>query len=78
MKRRFGRRRNPAEGSEQGRPRQRLPQQQIQLMAGLRRQHAAALSLPLDAVGIAAGTNEHLGYVGEEKGITCFAMVLLR
>ena len=38
---------------------------------------AAALSLPLDAVGIAAGTNEHLGYVGEEKGITCFAMVLL-
>ena len=38
---------------------------------------AAALSLPPDAVGIAAGTNEHLGYVGEEKGITCFAMVLL-
>lgn len=38
---------------------------------------AAALSLPLDAVGIAAGTNEHLGYVGEEKGITCFALVLL-
>ncbi len=38
---------------------------------------AAALSLPPDAVGIAAGTNEHLGYVGEEKGITCFALVLL-
>lgn len=38
---------------------------------------AAALSLPPDAVGIAAGTNERLGYVGEEKGITCFAMVLL-
>ena len=38
---------------------------------------AAALSLSPDAVGIAAGTNERLGYVGEEKGITCFAMVLL-
>ena len=38
---------------------------------------AAALSLPLDAVGIAAGTNEHLGYVGEEKGITCFSLILL-
>ena len=39
---------------------------------------AAALSLSPDAVGIAAGTNEHLGYVGEGKGITCCASVLLR
>lgn len=43
----------------------------------MRRSLAAALSLPLSAVGIAAGTNEKLGYVGEEKGITCFATVLL-
>ena len=46
-------------------------------IGAMRANLAAALSLPLDAVGIAAGTNEHLGYVGEEKGITCFAMVLL-
>ena len=39
---------------------------------------AAALSLSPDAVGIAAGTNERLGYVGEGKGITCCASVLLR
>ena len=44
----------------------------------MRRSLAAALSLPLSAVGIAAGTNEKLGYVGEEKGITCFATVLLK
>lgn len=43
----------------------------------MRQNVARALGLPLSAVGIAAGTNEHLGYVGEEKGITCFAMVLL-
>lgn len=39
---------------------------------------AAALNLPLSAVGIAAGTNEKLGYVGEEKGITVYATVLLQ
>ncbi len=38
---------------------------------------AAALSLPISAVGIAAGTNEKLGYVGEGKGITVYATVLL-
>ncbi len=39
---------------------------------------AAALALPLSAVGIAAGTNEKLGYVGEGKGITVFSYVSLR
>lgn len=39
---------------------------------------ATALSLPLSAVGIAAGTNEKLGYVGEGKGITVFCTVLLK
>lgn len=39
---------------------------------------ANALDLPENAVGIAAGTNEKLGYVGEGKGITCFATVLLK
>lgn len=38
---------------------------------------AAALSLPLSAIGIAAGTNEKLGYVGEKKGITVYATVML-
>ncbi len=38
---------------------------------------AAALSIPLSAIGIAAGTNEKLGYVGEKKGITVYATVLL-
>lgn len=36
-----------------------------------------ALGLPENAIGIAAGTNEKLGYVGEKKGITCYASVLL-
>lgn len=35
-----------------------------------------ALALPENAIGIAAGTNEKLGYVGEKKGITVFATVL--
>lgn len=39
---------------------------------------SAALSVPLSAVGIAAGTNEKLGYVGEEKGITVYATVFLK
>lgn len=38
---------------------------------------AAALSLPVSCVGITAGTNEGLGYVGEGKGITVTANVLL-
>lgn len=38
---------------------------------------ADALSVPLSAIGIAAGTNEKLGYVGEKKGITVYATVLL-
>ena len=39
---------------------------------------ASALSIPTDCVGVAAGTNEGLGYVGEGKGITVYAYVLLR
>lgn len=39
---------------------------------------AQHLNLPLSAIGIAAGTNEKLGYVGEKKGITCFTTVLLK
>lgn len=36
-----------------------------------------ALGTDVSCVGVAAGTNEKLGYVGEGKGITCFATVLL-
>ncbi|MBO4940027.1 MAG: 2-C-methyl-D-erythritol 4-phosphate cytidylyltransferase [Clostridia bacterium] len=39
---------------------------------------ASALRLDPTAVGIAAGTNEGLGYVGEGKGITVYAYVLLK
>jgi 2-C-methyl-D-erythritol 4-phosphate cytidylyltransferase/2-C-methyl-D-erythritol 2,4-cyclodiphosphate synthase len=39
---------------------------------------AAALSIPPSAIGISAGTNEGLGYIGEGKGITVHANVLLR
>lgn len=35
-----------------------------------------ALSIPLSRIGVAAGTNERLGYVGEGKGITVYATVL--
>ena len=38
---------------------------------------ADVLHIPVTQIGIAAGTNEKLGYVGEGKGITCFATVLL-
>ena len=40
---------------------------------------SVALALEIDerAVGITAGTNEKLGYVGEGKGITVYAYVLL-
>ena len=44
---------------------------------GMKRNLAEALNLPENAIGIAAGTNEKLGYVGEGKGITCYATVLL-
>ncbi|MBR4943217.1 MAG: 2-C-methyl-D-erythritol 2,4-cyclodiphosphate synthase [Clostridia bacterium] len=39
---------------------------------------AKALRLDATAVGISAGTNEGLGYVGEGKGITVNAFVLLK
>ncbi|MBQ8446646.1 MAG: 2-C-methyl-D-erythritol 2,4-cyclodiphosphate synthase, partial [Clostridia bacterium] len=39
---------------------------------------AAALRVDETAVGVSAGTNEGLGYVGEGKGITVNAYALLR
>lgn len=36
---------------------------------------ARMLSIPEERIGVAAGTNEKLGYVGEEKGITVYAYV---
>ena len=39
---------------------------------------AGALGVDVNAVGISAGTNEGLGYVGEGKGITVNAYVLSR
>ena len=47
-------------------------------IAQMQERISAALSLPCDRVGISAGTNEKLGYVGEGKGITVYAYVLLR
>ncbi len=44
----------------------------------IRRSLSQALGLSGSAVGIAAGTNEKLGYIGEGKGITVYATVLLR
>ncbi len=37
-----------------------------------------ALNLPPSCIGVTAGTNEKLGYVGEGKGITAYAYVLLK
>lgn len=39
---------------------------------------AIALKIPTDRIGITAGTNERLGYVGEGKGITVYATTLLQ
>ncbi len=39
---------------------------------------ANALTCPLSHIGVGAGTNEGLGYVGEGKGITVYAHVLLK
>ena len=39
---------------------------------------ASVLKLDETAIGVAAGTNEGLGYVGEGKGITVNAYALLR
>lgn len=43
----------------------------------MRAKLATALGISPSAVGIAAGTNEKLGYVGEGKGITVYAVALL-
>ena len=39
---------------------------------------SGVLKVDPTAIGISAGTNEGLGYVGEGKGITVNAYVLLR
>ncbi len=39
---------------------------------------AASLGVDINAVGISAGTNEKLGYVGEGKGITVYATALIK
>ena len=44
----------------------------------MRAKLATALGISPSAVGIAAGTNETLGYVGEGRGITVYAMILLK
>lgn len=44
----------------------------------IKRALADALQIDPNAIGITAGTNEGLGYVGEGKGITVNAYVLLR
>ena len=44
----------------------------------MRKTVAAALSIGETQVGITAGTNEKLGYVGEGKGITAYAYAALR
>ena len=46
-------------------------------IAQMKENLAGALGVHKNAVGIAAGTNERLGYVGEGKGITVYATVLL-
>lgn len=46
-------------------------------IGAIKKSLASALNLPESAVGISAGTNEKLGYIGEGKGITANAAVLL-
>ena len=43
----------------------------------MRQNLANTLALPLDRVSVKATTTEHLGFEGEEKGITAYAVCLL-
>ena len=43
----------------------------------MRTNMAAALGVPVDAVGVKATTTERLGFVGREEGIAAWAVVLL-
>lgn len=42
---------------------------------GIKQNLSELLNVPAESIGVAAGTNEMLGYVGEGKGITCYAYV---
>lgn len=44
----------------------------------IRENLASLLDVDCSAVGVSAGTNEKLGYVGEGKGITVYATVLMK
>jgi 2-C-methyl-D-erythritol 2,4-cyclodiphosphate synthase len=43
----------------------------------MRRRIADILGIPLDAVGVKAKTNEHMGFVGRGEGIAAIAAVML-
>ena len=43
----------------------------------MRENMAAALGVPVDAVGVKATTTERLGFVGRDEGIAAWAVVLL-
>ena len=45
--------------------------------AAMRARLAAAMGVPVDAVGVKATTTERLGFVGREEGIAAWAVALL-
>ena len=47
-------------------------------IAQMKQNLAAALGIAESAVGVSAGTNERLGYIGRGEGITVFANATIR